>query len=158
MIYCHLINSGNESSTNVWTEDKFLYLCVVFKHTLSYQVVPSAYSTSIVSYNLLWELSLRWGLVSKRPVPADCRSVTLLRTYLCRHSRRVVIHCHYAIVVPCTLCIASVINHLRSSRILSRLFIYPVYFTFDYKKTSVSERTLMIFGNFKTLTIWDHTF
>lgn len=95
--------------------------------TLFRQVVPSAYSLSIVSYNSMWELSLQWGLVSKRPIPADYRSVTLLRTYLCHHSRRVVIHCHYAIVVPCIQCTANVINHLRISRILSRLFIFPVY-------------------------------
>ena len=68
-----------------------------------------------------------------RNIPSDFRSVTFLRTYVCYHSRRVVIHCHYAIVVLC-------------SRILSQLFIYHVYFTFDNMKTSVSKRTHIIVG------------
>ena len=82
------------------TEDKFLHLCELFRFTLLCQVVPSAYSPSIVAYNLMWKLSLLWGLISERSIPTDDRSVTLLRFILCYHNRSVVIHCRYAIVVP----------------------------------------------------------
>ena len=139
MFCCLLINSDNESST---IGDKFLHLYNLFTIILFCQVAPSAYSVGIVSYNLLWRLSLRWGLFSMRTVPADSSSVTLLRFILCCHSRSVVIHCHYAIVVLC-------------SRILLRLFIYHVYFTFDNTKTLVSQRTRIIVGNSKQ---WDFAF
>lgn len=95
--------------------------------------VPSACSAGIVSYNLLWWLSLLWGLISTRSIPADLSSVTLLRSLLCHHNRRVVIYCHYAVVV-------------LHSRLLHQLFIYHVYFTFDSAKTFVSKRTHTIVG------------
>nr|DAH71430.1 MAG TPA: hypothetical protein [Caudoviricetes sp.] len=41
------------------TEDKFLHLCELFRFALLCQVVPSAYSPSIVAYNLMWKLSLQ---------------------------------------------------------------------------------------------------
>ena len=55
---------------------------------------------------------------------------------VCRHNRRVVIRCHYAAVVLC-------------SRILSQLFIYPVYHTFDGMETPVSRRTHAVVGIFR---------
>ena len=42
---------------------------------------PSAYYQNIVSYNSDHLLSLQWGLFSLRTIPADNRSVTLLRFY-----------------------------------------------------------------------------
>ena len=56
-LFCSILSTKEQLVQT--TEDKFLHLCELFRFTLLRQVVSSAYSPSIVAYNLMWKLSLQ---------------------------------------------------------------------------------------------------